>query len=177
MRLALALAASTMLAGMPAARANTHTGNRLFMCTTPEPTDLDATGFAALTWVEIKGVGSHGATGTTTNILTYNTWDTQVAQKAKGISDAGSPVIELARIPTDPGQMALRAAGLTNFNYAFKIVANDAPTANGTPTIRYNRGLVTGPTSSNGRVEDFDLEMFTLGLNQKQIIVDPTTGS
>ena len=42
------------------------------------------------------------------------------------------------------------------------------------PTVRYNRGLVTGPTIPLGRTEDFDLEVFTLGLQQRQLTVDPS---
>ena len=167
------LASTARLAAVPAF-ANTHSGNRLFICTTPQQSDLTAATAAALQWIEIKSVGSVGETGVSTNLLTYNTWDTTVTQKAKGITDAGSPVIEVARIPTDPGQIALRNAAKTNVNYAFKMMANDQPTANGTPTTIYNRGLVTGPRRSNGRNEDFDLEMFTLGLNQVEIVVDPT---
>jgi hypothetical protein len=154
---------------------NTNAGKKLYICTTPQPDDLDQSDYEALTWVQINGVGSHGEVGTSTNILTYDTWDTDVAQKAKGISNAGDPTIELARDPDDAGQIALRAAALTNFNYAFKIEGNDAPTSEvgATPTIIYNRGLVTGPRRPMGRNEDFDLEVFTLGLNQREIVVAP----
>lgn len=158
---------------------NTNSGKKLFMCVTAQQIDLDATSFAALTWVQIKGVGSHGEAGTTTNILTYDTWDTDVVQKAKGMSDAGSPTIELARNHLDAGQDALRAAAGTNLNYAFKIVGNDKPNSDvdSTPTIIYNRGLVAGPTRPLGRNEDFDLEVFTLGLQQREVIVDPIDGT
>lgn len=162
-----------MTLALAAAYFNTHAGYKLFICETPQPADLTPTAFAALTWVQVKGVGSHGETGVTTNILTYDTWDTDVVQKAKGMSNAGDPEIEVARDPSDPGQIILRIAAGTNLNYAFKIEANDAPEPGGTPTTRYNRGLVAGPREPNGRNEDFDLEIFTLGLQQKQIKIDP----
>lgn len=169
------LAASAALVGF----ANSHAGWKLYVCVTPQQDDLDVTDFAALTWVQVKGVGSFGETGDNTNILTYDTWDTDVIQKAKGMTDAGSPEIEVARIPTDPGQVALRAMALTNLNYAFKVEGNDKPDNNtgATPTIRYNRGLVTGPREPNGRNEDFDIEIFPLGLNQRQIKVNPVAGT
>jgi hypothetical protein len=156
---------------------NTNAGGKLFICTTPQPTDLDATAYAGLTWVQIKGVGNHGETGSKTNILNYNTWDTDVIQKGKGTTDAGSPSIEVGRLATDAGQVALRAAALTNYNYAFKIERNDKPNTNvgSKPTTIYNRGLVTGPTHPNGRNEDFDLEIFTLALNQREIVVEAVT--
>lgn len=160
---------------LTAAYFNTHAGFKLFVCATPQPDDIDQDDYEALTWVQIKGVGSHGETGTTTNILTYDTWDTDVAQKAKGISNAGDPEIEIARDPDDPGQVILRTIASTNYNYAFKIEANDKPNnlSGSKPTTRYNRGLVTGPRTPHGRNEDFDLEMFTLALQQREILVDP----
>lgn len=166
-------------ATIAAAFFNTNAGKKLYVCATPQANDLSQVAFEALTWVQVGGVGSHGETGTTTNILTYDTWDTDVAQKAKGISDAGSPDIEVARDPEDAGQVILRAAAATNFNYAFKIEGNDKPNddVDSRPTIRYNRGLVTGPREPNGRNEDFDLEVYTLGLQQRQITVDPIDGT
>lgn len=171
------LAKTTAL--VAAAYFNTNAGSKLFVCATPQPTDLDASGFAGLTYVLVGGVGNVGETGDNTNILSYDTWDDEVIQKAKGLTDAGSPEIEVARDPSDAGQDILRAAARTNFYYAFKIVGTDLPDGNvsSTPTIRYNRGLVAGPREPNGRNEDFDLEVFTLGLVQKQIKVDPVSGS
>lgn len=154
---------------------NTNSGSKLFVCALPQANDLTASAYAALTWVLIGGVGSIGETGDSTNILSYETWDDAVIQKAKGLTDAGSPEIEVARDPTDAGQDIMRAAAQTNLIYAFKIEGTDLPDTNpaSTPTIRYNRGLVAGPREPNGRNEDFDLEIFTLGLVQKQIKVDP----
>lgn len=162
-----------------AAFANSNAGSKFFISTTPAPANLTAETFGALTFTEVKGVGSVGETGVNTNILTYDTWDTEVAQKAKGISDAGSPVIEVARDPTDAGQIAMRTAAAGNLNYAFKIEKNDKPStnANATGTIIYNRGLVAGPLRPNGRNEDFDLLRFTLALQQKEIEVAPTAGT
>lgn len=154
--------------------ANANAASKMYVCATPQNSDLDQTGFEALVWVEIKGIGSVGETGINTNVLTYDTWDTTVTQKAKGITDAGSPELELARMPTDPGQIILRAAGVVgnNNNYAFKMQRADGTTSsNG--TVIYNRGLVMGPKRPNGRNEDFDLEVFTLGLQQQEILVSP----
>lgn len=154
---------------------NTNAGRKVYICTTPQPAVLDATQYAALTWLLVGGVGSVGETGSKTNILSYDTWDDDVVRKAKGMTDAGSPEIEVARDPEDAGQNALRAAALTNLNYAIRVDGNDKPNTNvgSKPTIRYNRGLISGPTQPNGRNEDFDLEIFMLGLQQRQITVPP----
>lgn len=174
------LSSVAMLAALslafPAAYANSNAGSKIYISTTPTPNDLLQADYEALSWLEIKGIGELGETGTSTNILTYDTWDTDTVDKAKGMSDAGSPTLEIARIPTDAGQIALRAAAATNLKYSFKVVRNDPVTVGGLGTVRYNRGLVAGPTNPNGRNEDFDLEVFTFGFVQKQIQVDPGAG-
>lgn len=173
MRLLSLLLASTV-STFPVAHFNTNAGGKLYVCATPQPSALSQAQYEGLTWVEVGGVGNHGETGSSTNMLTYDTWGSTVVQKTKGLTDAGSPTLEVARDSTDAGQIILRAIALTNFNYAFKIVKNDAIATGGTGTIRYNRGLIAGPTEPQGRNEDFDLEVFTLGLQQLQITVDPT---
>lgn len=163
------------LGNIPVAYANANAGSKLFISPVAVTVPRTLVQLEAIAdWVEIKGVGSHGEGGVSTNILTYDTWDTDVAQKAKGISDAGSPEIELARMPSDPGQDALRTAAKTNLNYAFKMERNDKVTVGGDPTIIYNVGIVTGPKRPFGRNEDFDLEVFTLGFNQLEVITEPS---
>lgn len=158
-----------------AAYFNTNSGSTLWICATPQADDLNQAGYEALTWVQVKGVGNHGEVGTTTNILQYDTWDSDFAQKGKGMSNAGDPEVELTNIPTDPGQVILTAAALTKYFYAFKIIRNDAVSESSSPSVKYNRGLVVGPRDPLGRNEDFDLKLFTLGLVQRQITVNPTS--
>lgn len=152
---------------------STNQGRKTYICTTPQAADLDQTGFEALTFVMISNVGNIGETGTADNILNYDTMDTEVTQKQKGVANAGDPTIEVSRKPTDTGQIAMRDAAATKFEYAFKFEHADSPDGILTNTIIYSRGVVGGPTRPNGGVEDFDLEVYTVGLNQKEIVVDP----
>lgn len=164
--------------------ANTNAGRKFYIAVTltggsvPKafPAVTDLTAFEAITfWTEVKEVGSIGQTGSDTNVVSYNTLATEVSQKQKGITNAGDPEIECARNPTDPGQIAMRAAGATKYFYAFKTEDADAPDPTKTNTLYYNRGIVTGPFRPNGRNEDFILETYRLGLVQKEIVVDPET--
>lgn len=155
-----------------AENAYTHSQDKFYLSTTPANEDLTdhaSDGFPSLTYVQVKGVGSFGEHGLNTNIVNYDTWDSIVISKAKGLTDAGSADLEMLRIPTDPGQIAMRAAGApTNAdNYAFKIELQDG-------TTRYFRGLVAGPRHPGGRNEDFDLNVFTIGLNQPPLDIPPT---
>ena len=155
--------------------ANTNAASRIYICETPQNEDLTQAEYEALVWVEIRSIGNRGESGRNTNIVNYDTWDTEVTQKAKGVTDAGSPELEVARLPDDPGQTILRAAGEVGNNnqYAFREERSDQEIG-GTPSFFYDRGIVTGPKRPGGRNEDFDLEMFMLGFNQSQIVVDPT---
>ena len=154
--------------------AQTNLDAKFYICTTPQPDDLTQSEFEALSFVEVGNIGTMGETGVNENILSYDTYDTDVTQKAKGIANAGDPTLEVARVYNDAGQIAMRAAALTNFQYAFKREDADAPDASTTNTIIYMRGVVTGPVRPNGGPEDFIIESFTLGLNQREILVDPT---
>lgn len=158
--------------------ANANAASKLYICATPQNSDLTQGQFELLAWVEVKGLGSHGETGAKTNILTYDTWGDSVTQKAKGMTDAGSPEIECARLPLDPGQILMNTAGAVGNanNYAFKMVRSDA-TGSGSPSVFYNRGLVAGPTRPNGRNEDFDLVVWTLALQQSEVAVAATASS
>ena len=153
--------------------AESLSGSKFFICETASATDLTQAQYEALTWVEVKNVGKVGETGPNTNIISYDELGTEVTQNSKGLTNAGTPAVECARNPTDPGQVAMRTAANTKLNYPFKYEKADAPSAGHTNTIHYNRGIITGPTRPNGGNEDFDLEIFTLGLNQLEITVDP----
>lgn len=156
------------------ATAIANMGRKLFICEDPQNDDLTVIEYAALDWVEVGMVGNIGETGTQENIITYDTMDTTVTQKQKGIANAGDPTIEVAYDANDLGQLAMRDAAETRSAYAFKFEFDDALTSGGTPTIKYNRGVVAGPAEPNGGPEDFLLNVFTLGLNQKQITVPAT---
>ena len=148
------------------ADAITHSGGTVSICTTPQNEDLTASEFEGLTYIEIANVGNLGERGANTNIVTWDGWNTDVAQKGKGITNAGDPVLEVARKLDDPGQIALAAAGLAKRdNYALRVDYPD-------DSVQFLRGLVTGPTEPGGRNEDFVLHNYTIALNQRPIDVE-----
>lgn len=155
--------------------ANSMQGSKFYMVAAANTTiPANAAAWAALTWVEIKGVGNMSEIGTKGNTLVYPTWGDTVDQKAKGRNNAGDPTVELMRDTADAGQDALRAAAVTNLHYVFKIERNDKLTGGGTNTLIYNRGLVFGPSRPQGGNEDFDVEVFTLAFDMLEFVVDPT---
>ncbi len=148
------------------AEAKTNAGSKLSICVTPQNEDLTETQFKALAYIQVKKVGSIGERGISTNIVNYDTLDTLVSMKGKGITNAGDPQVEMAEDLTDPGQVAMRAAGAPDVPdaYAFKIEHTDG-------SIEFLRGLVAGPNKPGGRNEDFRLNTYTIALNQQPLDV------
>lgn len=145
----------------------------LYICETPQSSDLLQAGYEGLTWVEVGNVVTLPDFGITDNIVTQDYTNTDVSQKRKGFRNASDTEIVVGYLYDDDGQIALRDAAATKFNYAFKLESSDAPDASTTNTIRYSRGVVGGPNFTGGGGEDFDNETFQLGLNQAPVIVAP----
>lgn len=153
---------------------STMAGAKVYVCSTAQTSlPLNASAFGALTWVEVKKVGNIGEGGVDTNIVSYDTLGDDVTQKQKGMTDGGNIEIEVARVYDDAGQDILRTAGGTKSNYAVKIELADSPNGVLSNTIIYNCGVITGPKRPNGKNEDFVREVFTLGCNQQEVVVDP----
>lgn len=161
--------------------ANTNKNRKFYIaCTvadgpTPEPqtaVPADLAAWEALDWTQVKKVGNIGESGRKDNIVSYDTLEDTVTDKNKGLTNAGDPMIEVARLVTDNGQKAMRAAGATKLSYAFKIVDDDMPAGGTQPTTYYNFGLVIGPVRPNGRNESFNLEQFTLALTALELVDD-----
>lgn len=155
-----------------------NAGGKFFICTTPVPNTLTRQQYEALNWIEVTGVGSLPESGTTENIISYDTIDEDVTDKAKGLANAGDGSLEVAYNATDPGQIALRSISQTKFKYATARVLTDAPDALHTNTVLYNRGVVGGPTMAGGRNEDFVVETYQFGYGpQREIKVAPIVGT
>jgi hypothetical protein len=94
-----------------------------------KPVDFVAADFASQTWTEIDGYQSAGPLGDAAQEIA-----TDLINRGRTVLQKGtrrSPATEhvFATIKTDPGQIALRAAQKTAYNYAFRLVDADAPAA------------------------------------------------
>lgn len=147
----------------------THSNVSFAVSTTAQNADLDQAGFEGLAYTEVGAVGSLPQRGINTNMLSYNTVNTLVAKKAKGITDAGTGTLECARNVADPGQILMTTIGQPDYfdNHAFKMVKQDG-------TIEYGRGLVAGPNYPGGRNEDFDIANYTIAYQQPPVEVAPS---
>jgi hypothetical protein len=89
------------------------------------PTTYDATGFAALTYTPVGEVTDIGQYGTTYVATKYTSLASRQTKKFKGSFDNGSMVLKMGRFQTEPGQMALKAALLSDASFSFKVTYQD----------------------------------------------------
>jgi len=153
----------------------THAGKTISVAVDLDPnTDIaDATAFAALTWVEVPGVGAFPDLGRNEAISTYNTF--KKVEKGKGAPDFGGGDMEVKRISGNAGQIALRTAAAKNLHVAFKVVYDDdtgADTGDFPATTEYAKGVISGPRRAGGGDEDMLLDIYGLGFTQA-LTVEP----
>ena len=151
----------------------THLDTKVYISTTSVNKDANLATLAALTFKEIESVGNLGDYGVSPNNVNYNTLGRPVVTKSKGVQDAGDMQLEVAYLFDDEGQVQLRAAAATKFNWCIKIEYPDAPGVGWSNTIRYLKGIVAGPMNMGGGPDDFVRQQFTVGLNAIPITVDP----
>jgi hypothetical protein len=124
----------------------------------------DLAAYEALVYTEVPNVGSFGDSGVTQNVVSYSTWDRNVAAKGKGEADAGSPTVEFLDVSSAGMAIMLTNSAVNNSDsFAFRVVWPDG-------TSEYNRGIITGPMRMKGGNEDFKRLTFTLGFSQEPIV-------
>lgn len=131
----------------------------------PVTTSSDQSVIAALTFVEVGKVESIGEFGPQAQDVTFTPLKGPSVQHLKGAIDNGMLPVVYAHDPLDLGQIALRAAQATKFEYAVKIVLNDEADANDTPTTFYARGPVFGNRANVGGANDVTKRTSNIGLN------------
>ena len=100
-------------------------------------------------WILIDGWEQMGPVGDAVTDIATTLINRGRTIHQKGTADAPAMSNEFAIIATDPGQLALIAAGAASVknNYSFKIVGNET----GTPSVIYFIGLVMGTPEQGGQ--------------------------
>jgi hypothetical protein len=143
-------------------------------------TDEDAIVFfeaiAEEEWTEVEEIESFGELGDNSEVVTFAAVDERRVRKFKTTRDAGTMALVCGRDPLDAGQVALVAAEKTDYNYAFKLVYNDARDENHSPSTDYFGGMVMSRPTSLGGVGDITKRTFNIGLNTAvyEDLTDPT---
>lgn len=141
---------------------------------TTDQAALDA--FEAISsWVKVGEIEDLGEIGDSSADVTFNALGDNRVRHLKGSRDAGTMTVVAGADPSDPGQLALRAAEKTKFNYNFKIVYEDAPDEDSTDSVDYFRALVMSARKNNGTSDNVARRTFALGINTPVITVDSET--
>lgn len=129
-------------------------------------------------WDEVGEIESFGDLGDNSEVATFASVADRRVRKFKTTRDAGTMTIVCGKDELDDGQLAMIAAEKTDFNYAFKLVYNDAADETASPTTDYFGGMVMSRPSNIGGVQDITKRTFNLGVNTA-IYTDETdpTGS
>lgn len=125
----------------------------------------DATALGALPYVLVGKVESIGEIGPQGQDVTFTPLDGTDVLHLKGATDNGATTVICGRLPLDPGQIAMKAAAKTKFEYAIKIELSDAADANDTDTIFFVRGPVMSGRSNVGGGNDVTKITFAVGNN------------
>lgn len=127
--------------------------------------DLDQSGFEALTWEDIPRVGQLGETGVDQGINTYETWGELLTAKQKGSAQGMDADLRFLDVVSDGATAVQTAAAIDDQdNYAFRVTYTSGD-------VEYLRGLVVGLRFSKGNNNDFREVIVTIALNQAPLKV------
>ena len=133
------------------------------------PATFDAAGYAASGMVyatigEIEDYGDHGLTRTVTK---FTPVDTAVVAKRPGSKDYGEMNLKIGNVPSDAGQVILRAAVESNDPHAFQMTYPSGE-------VHYISALVTSFVNTDGSVDNIQRVSVKLDLDRKPVIVAAT---
>lgn len=140
----------------------------------PDDNTLDSADLTSVVWVEIKDWMQCGTFGDTRALITTQLIDRDRDVKQAGTANAGNFPCVWAINPTDPGQIALRAAANTKLNYPFKIEWDDAP-AGGTNSTDEFLAIVMGTPQAGGGPNTVRALNANIEINTN-ILTTPATG-
>jgi hypothetical protein len=137
-----------------------------------QTSDLDATGYAALTgWTQVKEISDLGEAGAEGKEVSFASIEDGYQRKFKGSIDSGTIELEVGRDPDDEGQNAMRAAAEAWDAYAFKVVLNDMPAGGTTATTFYFRGPVLSAKTTMKTADDVVKQTFKVAITGKIVEV------
>jgi len=130
---------------MAASKAFTSAGTKLYMSASL-PATYNQAGFAALSFTEVGEISDLGEFGRQYNLVTFNPLGDRRTVKRKGSYNDGTIAAQMARVPTDAGQIIVTAAVNSDLSRSIKIVLQNG-------TIFYTTVQVMSYTTNVGSVD------------------------
>ncbi|KPA99969.1 hypothetical protein [Ahrensia marina] len=134
--------------------------------------------FDSQTWVEIDPLESIGSMGDTAQEITFEAIGRNRTQTLKGTRRAPTMEVVAGLDMTDAGQIALVAAEAQPYDYAFKVVFDDAPATGSapTPSERYFIAKVMSATEELDSANNVMKLNSSLAINSNLVRVNAATG-
>lgn len=142
--------------------------------------------YEADSYIEIGQLQDLGEFGGEASAVTYTTIADRYTHKLAGTIDSGTLELICARSPADPGQIILKGAVTEHLKRRFKVVLNDAPDSNGTPSVFYFWAVTRSARSTYGDgnevitttfVVDIDGEILEIEAEAGAISLTPSAGA
>lgn len=123
------------------------------------PSPYSAGGFGNISnFVEIGEVTDLGEYGREYAAVNHNPLKERRTIKRKGSYNDGALSLQLARVPTDAGQIALRSALNSDSSYSFKVVLQNG-------TVQFFTGQVMSYTTNVGGVDQITSASVTVEID------------
>jgi hypothetical protein len=141
----------------------------------PDDDDITLTEFTAITtnnWTDIDGWQTMGAHGDSKTLITEPLINRKRDAKTGGTTNGGSMQNNFIILRDDPGQIAVRVAAKTNYNYPVRITYDDAPPGVGsTPTVEYFYAIVMSASEQGGGANTAQMLQATFEINSASVYV------
>lgn len=146
----------------------TGSGAKIYVSTASVLKTVDTLSeFQALTFTKVGEVGNLGDFGDESKLVTWTNLEDSRDETLKGSRNAGMLPLMCGWDPLDAGQAALITYEQTNFEYAFKIDMNDAPSELYSSTLKYFRGIVSSQRISNKDANGIRTITFNVPINSQ----------
>lgn len=146
------------------------------VCTTEQPSDLNAVGFGGLTYVDVCCLAEVPEFSSQLNVITENCIDGS-RLTALGADEPADGELTVFYVDNCLGQEELRDMALAKDGkiYAVQKLYSDGVSGVTTPTVEYARVMFTGFTSGSGGIEDFVQHTFSFTIQQGPLLVEPAS--
>jgi hypothetical protein len=154
------------------AAGTTNKGTAVQICVTPQPADLNAAAFAALTYVDVCCATEVPTVGSESEIIS-EFCISGVEKTAIGASTGATFDISVFAEMNCVGQDILRQAYGTQTVYAMRIVRPDGVPGVTTASAIYTRVMVSSAMFGGGGINDMVSDVYTAKITQEPIFVKP----
>lgn len=139
----------------------------------PDDDDITLLEFTTgVTYVDIDGWQTMGSHGDSRALISEALINRKRDAKTGGTTNGGSMQNNFIILRDDVGQIAVRTAAKTNFNYKIRITYDDAPPGIGsTPTIEYFYALIMSATEAGGGANTAQMLNATFEINSASVFV------